>query len=448
VQQVAQVSEQLVQRDSAAISEAGKIRYYPLVADRASGCTITDVDGRDYLDLGGGWCVANTGYGHPAIAQAVAEAYRKLSFSCLGSITHRGVIDLADRLLEITPGNGARKVMFGTTGSDANEGVAKLVPYARKRSRMISFMGSMHGMVGGSAALSGIPFTGKFGGGTSATRVPYPNPYRPVFSTDPERESAECLRFIEEQVLVYISPPEQTAGVIVEALQSDGGVIVPPDSFLPGLQELCRKYDLLLIDDEVKIGLGRTGAMWGCDLSGVTPDILVTGKSLGAGLPISAAIGPAEIFDAVPGSHIFTVAGAPVCVAAALANLDVIDRERLAANAAAMGDRMQGHLRQMQTRQEWIGDVRGKGLFVGVELVRDRETKEPADLEAAKICYRAFELGMVLQYVGVRANVLEITPPLTISAAQIDRGMEILEQAIVDVQNGLVPDDRIGKVGW
>lgn len=245
-----------------------------------------------------------------------------------------------------------------------------------------------------------------------------------------------------------VSPPEQTAAIIVESVQSDSGMIVPPDSFLPGLERLCHKYDLLLIDDEVKVGCGRTGAMWACELTGSVPDILVAGKSLGSGLPISAVIGPAAVMDAVPGGHVLTLGGNPVCCAAALASLEVIEREDLAANAVAMGARMMGHLREMQSRHAWIGDIRGKGLIVGVELVRDRETKEPADLETAKLCYRTFELGMVLNYVGIRANVLEITPPLTISAAEVDRGMEILEQALVDVERGLVPDDRIGKVGW
>ena len=196
------------------------------------------------------------------------------------------------------------------------------------------------------------------------------------------------------------------------------------------------------------MGCGRTGAMWACELTGSAPDVLVAGKSLGAGLPISAVIAPAEVLDAVPGGHVFTLAGNPVCCAAALASLEVIEREDLAANAAAMGTRMIGHLREMQARHAWIGDVRGKGLIVGVELVRDRQTKEPADIETAKLCYRAFELGMVLQYLGVRANVLEITPPLTITAPEVDRGMEILEQALSDVERGLVPDERIGKVGW
>jgi 4-aminobutyrate aminotransferase len=448
VQHVAQTSERFVQQDAALIAESQKIRYYPLVARSASGCTITDVDGKEYLDLTAGWCVANTGYGHPDVARAVEDAYAELSFACAASLTHPRAIELAERLAASAPGPGPKKVWFGNSGSDANDGVAKLVPLARKRPRMISFFGGMHGMVAGSAGLSAMPFTTRFLGGGNVTRVPYPNPYRPVFSADPEREVAECLRFIEEQVLVNVSPPEQTAAIIVEPLQSDSGVIVPPDSFLPGLERLCRRYDLLLIDDEVKVGCGRTGALWACELTGSVPDILVAGKSLGAGLPISAVIGPAGVLDAVPGGHIFTLAGNPVCCAAALASLDVIQREDLAANAAAMGARLLGHLREIQTRHAWIGDVRGKGLIVGVELVRDRETKQPANLETAKLCYRAFELGMVLQYVGIRANVLEITPPLTITADEVDRGMQILEQALTDVERGLVPDERIGKVGW
>ncbi|MBV9359056.1 MAG: aspartate aminotransferase family protein [Chloroflexi bacterium] len=443
------MSERWGQRDAALIADSEKIRYYPLVARAANGCTITDVDGKHYLDLTAGWCVANTGYGHPAITRAVDTAYRELSFACAASVAHPQAIELAERLAAGAPGSGPKKVWFGNSGSDANDGVAKLVPLARKRPRMISFFGGMHGMVAGSSGLSALPITTRFLGGGNVTRVPYPNPYRPTFSADPEREAAECLRFIEEQVLVNVSPPEQTAAIIVEPLQSDAGVIVPPDSFLPGLEQLCRAYDLLLIDDEVKVGCGRTGRMWACELTGTVPDVLVAGKALGSGLPISAVIGPASVLDVVPGGHVFTLAGNPVCCAAALATLHVIEREDLAANATAMGSRIMAHLRQMQGRHQWIGDVRGKGLIVGVELVRDRDTKEPAVLETAKLCYRAFELGMVLQCpVGIRANVIEITPPLTITSAEVDRGMEILDQALADVERGLVPDERIRTTGW
>jgi 4-aminobutyrate aminotransferase len=441
-------ADQWTQGDEALVAQSEKLRFYPLVAGCASGCTITDVDGREYLDLTAGWCVANTGYGHPVVARAVERAYARLSFACLGSVMHPWAIELAEQLAASAPGPGPKKVWFGNSGSDANDAVAKLVPQARKRPRMISFFGGMHGLASGSAGLSGIPVTSRFLAGGNVTRVPYPNPYRPVFSSDPERDAAECLRFIEEQVLVNVSPPEQTAAIIVEPLQSDGGVIVPPDSFLPGLERLCRAYDLLLIDDEVKVGCGRTGATWACATTGTTPDILVVGKSLGGGLPISAVIGPAAVLDASPGGHIFTLAGNPVCCAAALATLEVITHEDLMANAVAMGQRMLGYLRDVQARHEWVGDVRGKGLIVGVELVRDRNTREPASLETAKVCYRAFELGLVLNYVGVRANVLEITPPLTITADELDRGMQILEQAFADVERGLVPDARIAKVGW
>ncbi|MBV9354644.1 MAG: aminotransferase class III-fold pyridoxal phosphate-dependent enzyme, partial [Chloroflexi bacterium] len=256
------------------------------------------------------------------------------------------------------------------------------------------------------------------------------------------------LRFIEEQVLVNVSPPEQTAAIIVEPLQSDAGVIVPPDSFLPGLERLCRAHDLLLIDDEVKVGCGRTGALWACELTDTVPDMLVAGKALGGGLPISAVIGPPSVLDAVPGGHVFTLGGNPVCCAAAIASLEVIEREDLAANATAMGGRIMAHLREIQARHASIGDVRGKGLIVGIELVRDRETKEPADVETAKLCYRAFELGIVLQCpVGIRANVIEVTPPLTITSAQVDQAMEILEQALADVEHGLVPDARVRGTG-
>ncbi len=448
MQELASRTEDLASRDERVIADSMRLRQAPLFVDRAQGCTITDLDGRDYLDLTAGWCVANTGYGHPRIAEAIAQSYSRLSFVSAVSVVHPGFVELAEQLIALTPGSWRKKVTFANSGSEANEGVSKMVPMATGRPRMISFMGGMHGMSAGSAGLSAIPFVTRFSGGGHVTRAPFPNPYRPVFGGTAEQDSAECLRFLEEQIFVQLAPPEQTSAIIVEPIQSDAGVIIPPDSFLPGLERLCRKYNLLLIDDEVKIGCGRTGSLWGCEQVGVSPDIMVIGKSLGAGLPISAIVGPAQILDAVPLGHAFTLSGNPTSCAAALANLEVIQSEGLAANATAMGARMMSHLRDIQARHEWIGDVRGKGLFVGVELVRDRHTKEAAGLETAKLCYRAFELGMILQYMGVRANVLEITPPLTINAAEVDRGMAILDRALTDVENGLVPDDRIGKVGW
>ncbi len=440
---VASLSEAILARDEALLGKVNALRFFPLVAESASGCSIYDLDGREYLDMGAGWCVANTGYGHPAVVKAVAETFERISFACTVSVSHRPASELAARLVALAPGRGPKKVMFGLSGSDANDGVAKLVPLARKRPRMIAFMGGMHGMSAASAGLSAIPHLARFGNAGNVTRIPFPNPYRPPLQASNGDLVGECLRYLEEEVFTTICPPEQTSAIITEAIQSDGGVIVPPDDFLPRLEALCRKYDLLLVDDEVKIGLGRTGAMWAADLFGVRPDVVVIGKSLGGGLPISAVIASPEILDSVSAGHAFTTAASPAVCAAALATLDVIEGERLMDNAAAMGARLLNGLRALQQRHELLGDVRGKGLIVGAELVRDRERKTPAPLETAKVAFRAAQLGVIVHSVGVRSNVLEITPPLTISAAQIDQGVALLDQAFEDVERGRVPDAAV-----
>jgi 4-aminobutyrate aminotransferase len=257
------------------------------------------------------------------------------------------------------------------------------------------------------------------------------------------------LDYLENYILRTICPPEDTAGIIVEPMQSDGGDIVPPPGFLKGLETICRRYGIMLLIDEVKIGFGRSGRMFAFEHFGVEPDAVSLGKSMGAGMPISAVVGRRELLDVAPAINMYTMAGNPVACAAALASLDEIEQQGLIGRAARIGDYVLNRLREMAGRHPLVGDVRGLGMMLGLETVRDRATKEPADREMAKIVYRAFELGLVVFYGGIYSNVMEITPPLIMTEAEVDEGIAILDQAISEVEQGKIGDEMLGDyAGW
>jgi 4-aminobutyrate aminotransferase len=443
-------TDRILEEDSQYIGAANKVRLFLAVAASAAGSTIIDPDNKRYLDFAGGWAVATTGYSHPRVVDAVSSSMEGLSFASYASLVHPAAVEFAKRLLEVVPSHrpGPRKVGFGLSGSDANDGIAKLLPMARKRPKMISFLGGMHGMTGISAGISGHPAMGRFPSSTGVTRVPYPYPYRPAFGTA-ESCGRDAVRFIEEQIFTTVSPPELTAGILVESIQSDAGVIVPPPDFMPALRALCDKYDLMLIDDEVKVGMGRTGRMWACQLTDTDPDIMIVGKGVASGMSISATVAPADILDVLAAGHAFTTAGAPVACAAAIATLDVIRDEKLAENAHAQGGFIMDGIREMSSRHRLIGEVRGAGLIIGVELVLDPVTKAPATKECAKLAIRCQQLGLLVHYVGIFSHVIELTPPLVLTRAEAAAGLEIFEQALTDVEEGRVADSELEAVsGW
>jgi 4-aminobutyrate aminotransferase len=443
-------TERILAEDAQYIGAANKVRLFLAVASSAIGSTITDPEGKRYVDFAGAWAVATTGYSHPRVVDAVSSAMEGLSFASFASLTHPLAVEFAKRILDVVPAAkpGHRKVSFGLSGSDANDGIAKLLPLARKRPKMISFLGGMHGMTGTSAGISGHPAMGRFPSSTSVTRVPYPNPYRPAIGTA-ESCGRDAVRFIEEQIFTTVSPPEMTSGILVEAIQSDAGVIVPPPDFMPALRALCDKYDLFLVDDEVKAGMGRTGKLWACQLTGTDPDIMIIGKGVASGQSMSATVAPAEVLDVLAAGHAFTTAGAPVACAAAIATLDVVRDEKLAENAAAQGEFIMNRIREMSSRHRLIGEVRGSGLLIGIELVLDRETKAPASRECGKLVLRCQQLGLLVHYVGIFSNVVELTPPLVLTRAEAAAGLEIFDQALSDVEDGRVADSELEAVsGW
>ena len=444
-------TDALLERDTRALGNVLKVRFYPLAVERAQGCTIVDVEGVEYLDFMAGWAVANTGYGNPGVIEPVIEQMQTTSFVTLTALMNEPAIHLAERLIALMPGNFEKKAWFGLHGSDATDALSKLVPMAAKRPRLVSYIGGYHGQTGGSAALSGHTAQARVTGGGNVVKVPYPYPYRCLFgSTSPEECGERYLRYIDDYIFRTICPPEDTAGIIIEPVQSDGGDIVPPDNYLPGLEVLCRKYGIMLLIDEVKVGFGRTGMMFGFENWGVTPDAVALGKSIGSGVAaLSAVVGRKEILDVGTAINMYTVAGNPVSATAGLATLDTIQRDGLVENAREIGSYLLDGFDSLMTRHTLIGDVRGKGMIIGVELVRDRETKEPAATEAAKVVYRCKELGLILFYGGIYSNVLEITPPLTLTREQAERGLAIIDEALSDVEGGRFPDEKLGRyAGW
>ncbi len=419
------------------------IAPYPLVVEHAQGAILTDVDGNDYIDFSAQGTVAGTGFCHQKILNVIQNQFEKITALGLWSSSHPISVQLAEKLIEILPSKTwKRKVIFGFSGSDACDCVYKLLPLSTKRPRIISFLGGYHGTNMGAYSLSGMKGLSKIIGFPNVTKVPYAYCYRCPFKLSYPDCSFYCVDFIEEHIFTTICPPEDTSSLIFEPVASDGGEIVPPQGYYKKLASLCKKYNMLLVTDEVKVGFGRTGRMFAVEHEGVNADIFVLGKSIASGMPLSAVIAPAEITD-IMGAHAFTLSGHPVSCAASLATIEILENEKLPNNAEKQGRYMLKRLKEVQEEHSIIGDVRGKGLIIGLELVKNRKTKEPAPIEALKICYRAWELGLIVTSVGIHSNVIEITPPLIISESLAQKGLNILEEAIKDVESGKIQDDKL-----
>jgi 4-aminobutyrate aminotransferase len=442
-------SENLIKRDLEAISEVMKLRFYPFVIERAKGAYMHDPEGRKYLDFGAGWGVANLGYGHPRIIEAVTRQMEKLSFSGPISAIEEQSILLAEELISMTPGDFKKSVWYGHSGSDANEFIAKIVPIATGRPKILSFIGSYHGQTMGAYAMSGHPSQSKINAGGDVIKVPYPYCCRCAFDKDPDSCGLFCLKYIQDYVFEFVSDPAQIGAVIVEAVQCDGGDVVPPAGFLLELENLCRKHNILFIVDEVKAGLGRTGKLFAFNNFDVTPDAVVVGKPLGCGLPLSAVVGRRELMDSVTAAHLFTTAGNSVSCAAAREGLKIIKDEQLNENAILQGKYLSNAFVALKNKYDCILETRGIGLIQGIELVKDRQSKKPDATLTAKVNYRAFELGLIHFYAGVFNNVLEFTPPLIISRSQAEEAVKIIDQSIGDALSGKISDEKIAPyAGW
>ncbi len=406
----------------------------PVVVDRAEGVTVWDADGTAYLDCFAGIAVVNAGHRHPRVLAAVREQMEKVVHAA-SYIYHVPVVaDLAERLAEITPGD-LSKTFFGNSGAEGIETAMRLAKAYTGRHEFITLTHAFHGRSAGTLSITGNKGRKTRGGPylPGIAFAPAPYVYRNPFGTDdPEVVAERCAELVEWAVAYQSSG--DVAAFIAEPVMGEGGILVPPASYFRRVKEVLDRHGILFIADEVQSGFGRTGALFAVDHYGVEPDILVAAKGIADGFPLSATVARPEIADALrPGEHLSTFGGNPVSCAAALANIDVMRDERLPEEAARKGERTLAQLRELATRHPLIGEVRGLGLMIGVELVTDRETKEPAAAAAAQVRRHCREAGVLVGVGGPAANVVRFQPPLVITDAELDRAVETLDEALTAV---------------
>lgn len=422
-------AREMIERDRKVISPSYP-RSYPFVMDHGKGSEVWDVDGNRFLDFMGGIAVVSTGYSHPQVVKAVQEQAQKF-IHISSDFYHENWIRLGEKLNEIAPFEEDALSFMTNSGTEAVEAAIKLARYHTKRSNFIGFTGAFHGRTMGAVTFTASK--AKYHSGfyplmNGVTHAPYPNPYRPVLERRKGEDYGEAVvRYIEEEIIAQILPAKEIAGILVETIQGEGGYIVPPEGFYPALRKLCDKYDILLILDEVQSGMGRTGKWWAIEHFGVEPDIVTSAKGIASGMPLGACIARKSVMDWEIGAHGNTYGGNPVSCAASLATIDLLEKGFMK-NAKEVGEYAMDALEEIKARHPSIGDVRGKGLMIGVEFVKDRETKEPAKKLTDRLVDLAFERGLLTLSCG--QSVIRIAPPLSISKAEMDEGLKLFEDAL------------------
>jgi 4-aminobutyrate aminotransferase len=427
-------ARELLRKDERFISPS-YVRYYPLVVESASGCVVRDVDGNEYIDLNSGIACMNVGHNHPRVVEAIKSQCDRFLHYSNTDFYYREVINLAEKLTVIVPGDFDKKVYFGNSGTEAVEAAIKLARWHTRKQLFIGFIGAFQGRTVGSLSFTASKpaqrryFSPLMPG---VTHVPYAYCYRCPFKlTHPECDYW-CVDFIDEFVLQKYVPPEDLAAILFEPIQGEGGYVVPPPEYFRKLKQLADKYGLLVIDDEVQSGIGRTGKWFAIEHWNVEPDIVCASKGLASGLPIGATVANSRIMDWTGGSHASTFGGNPLSCAAADAVIDVIREEELLENAHKQGLHALKRLEEFEGRSEIVGDVRGKGLMIGVELVEDKESKKPASRKAAEVIRRSWKRGVAVVTCG--ASTLRIAPPLTIQRELLDAALDIVEDTIEEVE--------------
>jgi 4-aminobutyrate aminotransferase len=407
-------------------------RSYPLVARRGRGVRVEDVDGNEFLDFAAGIAVVSTGHCHPEVVAAIQKQAAELMHISCTDFYYEGLTALAEHLSSVAPMPAPHRFFFGNSGAEAIECALKLARYHTGRQHIISFLGAFHGRTLGALSLTGSKpqqkrrFAPLVPG---VTHVPFPYTYRGCAGSAQEQEafSLGCARYIEEKLFKTILPPEEVAAIFIEPIQGEGGYVVAPDNFLRELRALCDRHGILLVVDEVQSGCGRTGKWWAIEHSGVEPDMVCMAKGIASGMPLGICMTRAEIMDWVPGSHASTFGGNPVSIAAALATLQILEREAIA-NAARVGASMLDRLRAWTRTHPHVGEVRGRGLMIGIELVKDKTTREPAAALRNRVETLAFERGLMI--LGCGENSLRLSPPLIVSQEEANVALDILEQAL------------------
>jgi len=418
-------------KEDARIISPSYTRSYPLVAKKGTGALIEDVDGNVFLDFAAGIAVCSTGHCHPHVVEAIRKQAGELIHMSGTDFYYESMTTLADRLSKSAPMKGPHRVYYGNSGTEAVECAMKLARYHTKRPHIIAFYNAFHGRTMGALSLTAskpqqrrrfMPLV------PGVTHVPYPHSYRRPEGTDAKQYAIDCARFIEDKVFKTTVPPEECAAIILEPVQGEGGYVPAPKEFLQEIRSICDRHGIMMVCDEVQSGAGRTGKMWAVQHSGVEPDMITSAKGIASGMPLGVVITKAEVMDWVPGSHASTFGGNPVCIASALATLDILESEAIA-NAAKIGDYMKQRIQTWVDKYEIVGDVRGMGLMIGIEIVKDKKTKALAGKERDRIVDQlCFERGVLM--LGCGETTIRLSPPLIITKEQADIAMDVLEECI------------------
>ncbi len=423
----------IIDRDHSVVSPS-YTRSYPLVIARGSGAMVEDVDGNVFLDCAAGIAVNSTGHSHPDVVRAITDQAQKFLHMSGTDFYYEPQVRLAEELAAVVPITGGVRSFFGNSGTEAVEACLKLSRYTTGRMNVIAFLGGFHGRSMGALSLTASKALQRRGFGPMLPGVyhaPYPDCYRCPLGLKAENCQAECLGYLEDQIFVHLVSPDEVAAVIVEPIQGEGGYVVAPDQFLQRLRALASAHDILLVADEVQSGMGRSGKMFAMEFSRVEPDMMAMAKGIASGLPLGVAVARSGLMAWPPGSHASTFGGNPVSCAAALATLKLL-KDRLIANAADVGGYLMDGLNALMAKHPLIGDVRGRGLMVGVELVRDRQTKERAIEERDAAVNGAFARGLLL--LGAGKNAIRFSPPLVITRAQADIAVRIFDDTLTEIE--------------
>jgi 4-aminobutyrate aminotransferase len=427
-------ARELAQRDEKVISQSF-VRFYPLAIQSGKGCIIRDVDGNEYIDLNSGLVCLNVGHSHPKVVDAIKNQLDRFLHYSVTDFLYREVVDLAEKLVRITPGKWEKKVFFSNSGAESIEAGAKLARWHTRKQLYIAFISDFHGRTFGAMSFTASKPVQRrhfFPLIPGVTHVPYAYCYRCPFKLTYPDCHYWCVDFIDEYVLQKYIPPEEVAAFVFEPIQGEGGYVVPPPEYFPKLKKLADKYGILLMDDEVQAGMGRTGKWFAIEHWGVEPDIVCIAKSIAAGLPLGATVAKASLMDWEGGSHASTFGGNPVACAAASAVVDAIQNEEMRENATKQGTHAIKRLEELKEKSEIVGDVRGKGLMIGIELVEDKASKKPASKKAEEVMMRSWKRGVAVITCG--KSTIRIAPPLLITRELIDSALDIIEDTIKQVE--------------
>jgi 4-aminobutyrate aminotransferase len=426
-------AKRVLERDAKFMSPS-YTRDYPLVAKRGRGAMVEDVDGNSFLDFAAGIAVCSTGHCHPKVVEAIQKQAAELIHMSGTDFFYESLPQLAERLVRTMPGAEHKRVFFGNSGTEAVEGAIKLARYATKRDKLIAFYGGFHGRTMGSLSLTASKSTQRKGFGallSGVEHIHYPYAYRCAHGHGSETCGAEILEMLENDMFKRLFDPEDVAGIVIEPIQGEGGYIAAPKFFLQELQRICRKHGIMLILDEVQSGMGRTGEWWAYEHAGIEPDIIATAKGIASGMPLSAFIAKESVMKWGPGAHGSTFGGNPVSIAAALTTMDLIESQYME-NARRMGDYLFGRMADWPRKFKVVGEVRGRGLMIGIEIVRDQRSKEKAaDLRNA-IVDLAFHKGLLV--LGAGDNAIRLSPPLLIDEEQADFAVKTLEECFREAE--------------